>query len=101
MSAVYVYNPDTELYYLFTASVEETTGIITTQVSQDGVPVDPGYVPGVNDPLTTLEFYLIYFQIDASTLNGNQFRLVNNSVSRYVERYCNNSWVDTSVPDDL
>jgi hypothetical protein len=97
----YLFDPGTELYYAMTASVEVETGIITVSIDQTGVAVDPGWVPTIGEPICPLAFYLTYFNLEASQVDGNQFTTVTNAVTRYIERYTNDSWIDESVPEDL
>lgn len=99
--STYLYNPDTSLYYLMTASVEVSTGNITTSIEQSGIAYNPGWVPASGETLIPLEFYLTYFNLDASAVDGNQYQTVSMAVTKYIERYTCDTWVGESVPEDL
>lgn len=97
----YLYNPDTSLFYKMTATIEPSTGNVTASISQSGIANDPGYIPTSGDSIIPITFYISYFNLNPSTIDGNQYVVVSNSVTRYIERYTNNSWVDITVPEDL
>ena len=97
----YLYNPDTNLFYKFTASIEISTGFITASVEQSGISNDPGWIPMSGETLIPFTFYITYFDLDPTSVDGNQYLIVSNSVSRYIERYTCNSWTGISVPEDL
>jgi hypothetical protein len=97
----YLYDPNTALYYKLTASIETGTGNITTSLEQSGVPVNPGYQPASGEPIVPLTFYLTYFNLPETSVDGNQYIVVSNSVTRYIERYTCDTWVDETVPEDL
>jgi hypothetical protein len=97
----YLFNPDTNLYYKLQAAIEVDTGLVTTTIEQSGVAIDPGYTPAPGEPIVPIEFYLTYFNLDASTVDGNQFTVVTNAVTHYIERYTCDTWVDEVVPEDL
>lgn len=97
----YLYNPDTDLYYLLTASVDVDTGSITTSIEQSGISYNPGWVPASGETFIPIEFYLTYFNLDTSAVDGNQYNTVSMGVTKFIERYTCNSWVGISVPEDL
>lgn len=97
----YLYNPDTNLFYKQTASIDVDTGFVTASIEQSGVPVDPGWIPTSGETIVPITFYLTYFHLDPSTVDGNQYIVVSNSVTRFIERYTCNSWVGIPVPEDL
>jgi len=98
---IYIFNVETDLYYAVTSTIEPETGLVTLSVSQDGVEVDPGYVPSEGESLCPIEYYLMLFKITEASLDGNRYSQISQAVSRYVERYTCNSWVDITVPSDL
>jgi hypothetical protein len=97
----YIYNPETELYYQVTSQIEEGTGLITLSVSQTGVTENPGYIPTDGEVICPIEYYLQLFNLPESSINGNRYIQIAQSVTKYIERYTNNSWVDLTVPEDL
>ena len=97
----YLYNPDTELYYKMTASVDVDTGFITASIEQSGITTNPGWVPASGETLIPIEYYLTYFNLDTSAVDGNQYNTVSMAVTRYIQRYTCNDWTDISVPEDL
>lgn len=99
--AFYLFNPDNNLYYEMTASVEVSTGYITASVSQSGISTNPGWIPLSGETLIPLEYYLTVFNLETSEVDGNQFNVVSMSVTKYIERYTCNSWTGISVPEDL
>lgn len=97
----YFYNAETELYYAVTSVIEEGTGLVTLTISQTGIPSDPGYVPAEGEILCPIEYYLSLFKISPTGFDGNRYVQIAQSVSRYVERYCNTNWTEVTVPSDL
>lgn len=97
----YLYNPDTSLYYLMQAAIDVDTGFVTATIEQSGITYDPGWVPASGETLIPIEYYLSYFKLQPSSVDGNQYNTVSMSVTKYIERYTCNSWVGISVPEDL
>lgn len=99
----YVFDPITELYYAVTATLETETGLVTLNVSQTGVPADPGYVPTSGEPICPIAYYALLFNLDVATIDGNRYQAIAMSVTRYIERYCCYSWQveGVAIPEDL
>ena len=101
MADFYLFNPETSLFYKLTTSIEVSTGDVTISVEQSGVSSDPGYVPASGDSLVPLGFYLTYFNLNASEVDGNQFYATSIAVTKFIERYTCDTWIGETVPEDL
>jgi hypothetical protein len=98
---MYVYNNSTALWYLVTATIEDETGLVTLTVDQTGVAENPGYIPTIGQPLCPIEYYFLVFNLDPVGFDGNKYMLLAMAQTRYAERYCNQSWLNAVVPEDL
>jgi len=98
---MFVYNPSDFLWYEVTSTIEQETGLVTLTVSQTGVAENPGYVPSLGDPYCPIEAYCLFFGLDESGIDGNKYMAISMAVTRQVDRYCNTTWLDITVPEDL